>query len=80
MTLQVATPLRAYLAQSPQPEPPIDAATLVRELAANAGVLPDSAPGGDRFLLVALPPRLLEALAAHAGPAIDPMPLFPGRA
>lgn len=69
MTLQVATPLRAYLAESPQPEPPLDAADLVRELIARAGVLPDAAPGGDRFLLVALPPALLHALAAHLPPA-----------
>lgn len=80
MTLQLATPLRAYLAKSPQPELPIDATALLRELATHAGILPDVGPDGVRFVLLPLPPHLVDALAAHARPTIDSMPLFPGRA
>lgn len=78
--ISLATPLRAYLSESPQPERPLDADALVRGLIANAALLPDVAPGGDHFLLVALPPRLLEALAAHVPPAPRPMPLLELRA
>lgn len=80
MSISVAMPLRAYLADSPQPKPPIDAATLLRELVAHAGVLADPAPGGDRFVLAVLPPHLVEALAAHAAPRPQPMPLLEWRA
>lgn len=73
----LAVPLRTFLAKSPQPEPAIDAITLLRELIANAGVLEDAAPGGERFVLAVLPPDLLEALAAFvAVPVPAPMPLF----
>ena len=87
-TTTLALPLGAYFADSSgsanlstlDHQPSLDAATLLRELIARAGVLPDVAPGGDRFVLVALPPYLLEALAAQLPPALQPMPLLEWRA
>lgn len=78
--ISIATPLQTFLSESPRSGPLLDAETIVRELITRAGLLSDVAPSGDRFVLVALPPRLLEALAAHLPPAPQPMPLLEWRA
>lgn len=78
MTIQVATPLRAYLSECGVQENPhfLDAETIVRELIRHAGVLAVVAPSGDRFALVALPPHLLNALSAYVPAPPQPLPLF----
>lgn len=77
--LYIALPLGAHCAGFPHPSSTPRAESLLRAIATNAGVLPDVAPGGDHFVVVALQPYLLQALAAHLPPAPQPMPLFPGR-
>jgi len=75
-TLQIASPLGAHHADFSQTHPHIDADALLRAIATNAGVLADSAPGGDHFLLLALPPSLLAALSAYVPPAPEALPLL----
>lgn len=77
----LATPLLSHLHDIPQSgQPTIDAADVLRQLIANAGVLEDAAPGGERFVLAVLPPGLLEALASFAVPTSQPLPLLEWRA
>lgn len=78
MTLSVALPLRAHLADLPQkPVTPIDADALVRELITHAGILPDTTADGCRVVMVALPAHLLAALSAYvAPPTPEALPLL----
>lgn len=84
-SIAVAMPLRAHLAESEkldgqiQPSSTLDADTIIRDLIASAGLLPDVASDGGRFVLVAASPRLLQALAAYVPPAPRPMPLLEWR-
>jgi len=58
---------------------PLDADAIVRELIKHAGIMPDTTPDGWHVVLVALPPHLLQALAAHVPLAPQPMPLLEWR-
>lgn len=49
---------------------------MVRELITHGSILPDVAPGDDRFALVVLPPHLPQALAAYVPAPSQPLPLF----
>lgn len=79
MSISVATPLWAYLSESPRSEP-LDADAIVREIITNAGILADVTPSGDRFALVALPLHLLQALPTVVPAPARPLPLFERRA
>lgn len=75
--IAVAAPLREFLLENQiRSSSSPDADAIVRELIAHAGILPDATGDGSRFVLVALPPHLLKALAAHLPPAPQPMPLL----
>ena len=78
MSLQLATPLRAYLLEARHTVQPADPQTTLRRLIGHAGVLDEVLSDGSRFIVVVAPPDLMEELKGHAAPA--PPPLFPGRA
>lgn len=81
--VSIAVPLGTYLAESKRgidSPSSLDADAVVRELVANAGILPDTTTDGCHVVMVALSPRLLEALAAHVPPVPQPMPLLEWRA
>lgn len=71
----LALPLQVYLGDCQQRQDPAEAADVLRQLIANAGVLEDAAPGGERFVLAVLPPDLLGALATFVQTP-QPLPLL----